>query len=100
MIQVQALYRSPLEAHRSPRRSPQRDTCPAALLVDGHVAVFASTFPSAAGVTAKNDLDVFAATGKVPTEQSAAAPHGSGAGVLRFDLNIEVSLCCGPVIYT
>jgi hypothetical protein len=79
----------------SPWRSSHRDTCPAALLVDGHVAVFASTLPSAAGVTAKNDLDVFAATGKLPTEQSAASPNGSGAGVLRFDLNIEVGSCRG-----
>lgn len=68
-------------------------TCFAALLVDGHVALYASgpNLPAAAGVTAQDDLDTFAATGKVPTGQSAAAPGGTGAGVLLFNLTLPVS---------
>ncbi|GAQ84487.1 hypothetical protein KFL_001910060 [Klebsormidium nitens] len=61
-----------------------------ALLVNGHVALLASgpNLPSAAGVTAQDDLDTFAATGGVPTGQSAAAPGGTGAGALGFKLTL------------
>ena len=83
-----------MEGVRSAENAHASAMCSAALLVDGHVALLATgpVLPSAAGVTAQDDLDTDAATGGVPTGQSAAAPNGSGAGALLFKLTLAVSL--------
>lgn len=59
------------------------------LYVDGHVAVYARTKPSAVGVLPTDTIGDLAMAGEMPSAQSAESPTGDCSGAMRFDLRPE-----------